>query len=131
MLVLVDTNVIADVLHGDPVWAEWACGQLNQHVGELVINPLIYAELCYHAHSRGEVDELVARFGFRYQELPRQALFLAAQVYRTYRQRGGAKTAPLSDFFIGAHAKAAGIPLLTRDQGRYKTYFPEVSLICP
>jgi len=32
---------------------------------------------------------------------------------------------------IGAHAQAAGISLLTRDTTRYKTYFPEASLITP
>lgn len=56
---------------------------------------------------------------------------LVAKAYLQYRKRGGTKTAPLPDFFIGAHAEAMGIPILTRDQGRYKTYFPGVPLICP
>jgi predicted nucleic acid-binding protein len=64
-------------------------------------------------------------------ELPRLALFLAAQAYRAYRVRGGMKTAPLPDFFIGAHAEASGMTLLTRDKSRYTTYFPSARLICP
>ena len=48
-----------------------------------------------------------------------------------YRQRGGTKTCVLPDFFIGAHAQADGYQLLTRDAGRYKTYFPKIKLICP
>jgi predicted nucleic acid-binding protein len=47
-----------------------------------------------------------------------------------YRRRGGTKTSPLPDFFIGAHAAALGISILTRDKGRYTTYFPQVRLIC-
>jgi predicted nucleic acid-binding protein len=37
----------------------------------------------------------------------------------------------LSDFFIGAHAAAEELPLLTRDARRYRNYFPTVQLITP
>ena len=131
MPVLVDTNVIADVLYSDPAWEAWSDAQITRHAGQLCINPVIYSELCYRASSTGEVDRVVASLGFQYEELPRQALFLASKAFRAYRQRGGNKTAPLPDFFIGAHAEALGMPLLTRDKGRYQTYFPAVVLICP
>ncbi|MES2921983.1 MAG: type II toxin-antitoxin system VapC family toxin [Verrucomicrobiota bacterium] len=131
MAVLVDTNVIVDVLHGDPVWVDWANAQLTRYAGELWINPMIYAELCYSATSSAEVDQVMVDMSLNYEELTRPALFLAAKAYQVYRQRGGTKTTPLPDFFIGAHAEAMGIPILTRDPGRYKTYFPGVPLICP
>ena len=41
------------------------------------------------------------------------------------------RAAPLPDFFIGAHAEAEGLTHLTRDAARYRTYFPQVSLIAP
>jgi len=37
----------------------------------------------------------------------------------------------LPDFFIGAHAQADGHQLLTRDAGRYRSYFPDIDLISP
>jgi len=37
----------------------------------------------------------------------------------------------LPDFFIGAHAAVRGWPILTRDVGRYRAYFPTVELIAP
>ncbi len=131
MRILVDTNVIADVLYDDPLWAEWAKLQLTQNEGQTFINPIIYTELCYRARTASEVDQIIAGFAFDYEELPRTALFLAAQAYRLYRERGGVKTAPLPDFFIGAHAQAVRVPLLTRDKERYQTYFPGISLISP
>ena len=35
----------------------------------------------------------------------------------------------LPDFFIGAHAAVAGYKLISRDTGRFITYFPSVDLI--
>ena len=44
---------------------------------------------------------------------------------------GGSRSSPLPDFFIGAHAAVAHLPLITRDPARYRTYFPKLSLITP
>jgi hypothetical protein len=63
--------------------------------------------------------------------LPWEAAFIAGKAFKRYRSRGGQKTAPLPDFFIGAHAGTAGLPLLTRDPWRYREYFPTVRLISP
>lgn len=131
MPVLVDTNVIVDVFYQDAQWESWSKTQMANHAGDLLINPLIYAELCHQAASLDEVEQSLAILGFQYEELPRQALYIAAKAFRVYRQRGGTKVSPLPDFFIGAHAAAAGYTLLTRDRTRYQTYFPNVPLICP
>ena len=63
--------------------------------------------------------------------LPWEAAFLAGKVFIRYRARGGARTRPLPDFFIGAHAAVAGLTLLTRDARRYREYFPKLKLIAP
>lgn len=96
--VLVNANVIADVIYKDPVWAPSVADQLNAYAGASRVNPIIYSELCYHAVGVKEVEQLVLNFGFQFDELPKEALFLALKAYRTYRQRGGTKTAPLPDF---------------------------------
>lgn len=59
------------------------------------------------------------------------AAFLAGKAFVGYRRAGGRRRSPLPDFFIGAHAAVLGWPLLTRDPGRYRTYFPTVELIAP
>ena len=132
MPVLVDTNVLIDVLTDDPQWAGWSIAQLesNSNAG-LVINPVVYAELCFGSPSIEFVDDVIKRFGLTYQEIPRRGLFRAAKAFGQYKARRGTKVSVLPDFFIGGHAEALGIPLLTRDTKRLKTYFPGVKAICP
>ena len=132
MPVLVDTNVLLDVLTDDLRWASWSIAHLesNSDAG-LIINPVIYAELCFGSPSIEFADDVVRRFGLTYQEISRQGLFRAAKAFGQYKSRKGTKTSVLPDFFIGGHAEAAGIPLLTRDPKRLRAYFPGVKLICP
>lgn len=132
-MLLVDTNVLIDVLENDPDWAEWSLQQLRHRaqVTPLAINPIIYAELSV-AFSRMEtLDEALATMAIRQLEIPRPALFLAGKAFARYRQQGGTKSSVLADFFIGAHAAVARLPLLTRDVRHYRAYFPTVELIAP
>ena len=132
MPVLVDTNVIIDVLTDDRQWADWSVEQLETHAGSgLIINPVVYAELCFGSPSIEFVDDIVRQFALGYQEIPRQGLFRAARAFAGYKGRKGTKTSVLPDFFIGGHAEAAGVSLLTRDTKRLRAYFPSVRLICP
>ena len=131
MAVLVDTNVLSDIIHADPRWEPWAEARILEYFGMLLINPIIYAELACRADSVEELEEILSPFELEYLELPKAALFQASQAFMAYRKRGGNKASPLPDFFIGAHAAVLKLPILTRDVGRYRTYFPQVELITP
>lgn len=132
MPVLVDTNVLVDILTDDPDWAAWSIAQLRHHrLAGLVINPVIYAELSFGCPTVEFVDDVVRRFGLVYQEIPRQGLFRAAKAFRQYKARKGTRVSVLPDFFIGGHADASGMSLLTRDTKRLAAYFPGVKLIRP
>ena len=132
-MILVDTNVFVDVIHLDPVWLDWSLRELSRARQEaaLVTNYVVYAELHTHNTAGPHIDAFLDKLGVQVQELTRPAAQLAATAFRNYRQRGGTKTGVLPDFFIGAHAVTQGHKLLTRDAGRYKTYFPKIKLICP
>lgn len=59
------------------------------------------------------------------------AAFLAGKAFLAHRRRGGARPAPLPDFYIGAHAAIEQLSLLTRDAARYRTYFPKLVILSP
>ena len=132
-MLLVDTNVLVDVLQDDPQWADWSISQLRAQasIHQLVINPIIYAEMSLSFLTLEGLDSAVVTLALELREIPRPALFLAAKAYAQYRKRGGSKLQVLPDFFIGAHAAVEGWPLLTRDASRFKTYFPTLEVVAP
>lgn len=91
----------------------------------------VYAEISADFDDPATLDAMLERIGVAYEEIPREALFLAARAHQAYRRRGGKRRGVLSDFFIGAHAAVLGVPLLTRDARRFKRYFPGVQLVTP
>jgi hypothetical protein len=133
MDVVVDSNVILDVVTEDAAWFQWSSGTLARYADShiLVINPIIYAEVSIGFDRIEDVEIVLSPAIFRRDPLPWEAAFLAGKCFLAYRRKGGKRSSPLPDFFIGAHAAVAGIPLLTRDASRYRTYFPKLKLIAP
>jgi predicted nucleic acid-binding protein len=131
--ILVDSSVLLDVSTLDPVWFDWSADALAEAVrrGPVLVNPIIYAEVSVGFDRIEDLEERLPAEIFARQPLPFAAGFLAGKAYRTYRRRGGARTSPLPDFFIGAHAAVEQLSLLTRDAARYRTYFPTVQVIAP
>ena len=131
--VLVDSNVLLDLMTEDSRWFDWSAQAISEAADSfrLVINPIIYAEVSVRYSRIEDLEAALPRAMLDREAVPYEAAFLAGKSFLAYRKRGGTKTSPLSDFFIGAHAAVAGYQLLTRDAARYRTYFPRVSLIAP
>ena len=132
-MILVDTNVLVDVVEHDPQWWSWSIGQMRNLslTHSLAINVIIYAELASTYSSSAILDQKIATMNLIFEDIPRNAAFLAGKAYLLYRRQSGTKSNVLPDFFIGAHAAVLGCPLLTRDTRRYQAYFPSVRLIAP
>jgi len=130
--VLVDANVVLDIMTQDERWFDWSANALAQAADHhrLVVNPIIYAEVSIRYSRIEDFDAALPRAALDREPLPFEAAFLAGKAFLT-RRRGGAKGSPLHDFVIGAHAAVAGYSLLTRDAARYRTYFPNLSIIAP
>jgi hypothetical protein len=132
-MTFVDTNVLLDIATDDPRWAGWSLQQLDAAAirGRVLINAVVYAEFSIGYARIEEADRVLADVGLDLIEIPRPALFLAGKAFQRYRAQGGSRTGVLPDFFIGAHAAVAQIPLLTRDPRPYRTYFAGITLIAP
>ncbi len=132
-MTLIDSNIILDVVTGDPRWAAWSFHQIRSATlrGPAYINDIVYAEISVGFDAIEECDRALSRLGVMRRPLPDAALFLAGKAFLRYRRRGGTRTGVLPDFFIGAQAAVERLVLLSRDPGRYCSYFPDVRLIAP
>jgi predicted nucleic acid-binding protein len=130
---LVDSNVLLDIATEDRTWYEWSARALARaaNQGPLAINAIIYAEVSIGFGSIEDLDDALPPAVFAREPLPYEAGFLAGKAFVAYRRRGGARSVPLPDFYIGAHAAVNNYRMLTRDARRYRTYFPTVQLLTP
>jgi predicted nucleic acid-binding protein len=128
---LVDSNVILDVITRDPEWSAWSESALKQAAerSNLAINAIVFAEVSLKFDRIENADAALA--DFRREPLPFEAGFLAGKAFLAYKKRGGTRRSPMPDFYVGAHALIGDMPLLTRDVGRYRTYFPGLTLLAP
>ena len=130
---LVDSNVLLDIFTEDPAWLEWSTSSLAAaaEAGPMYVNPIVYAEVSIRFSRIEDLEDALPSSEFRRAPLPWAAAFLAGKAFTAYRRNRGTAQSPLPDFFIGAHAAIDGLVLLTRDSGRYRTYFPTVELVAP
>jgi predicted nucleic acid-binding protein len=131
--VLVDTNIFIDVFGPPAEFLEWSSKQLSslRTTSSFVLSPVVWAELAGMRESEAHLATLFSRLDLTRETLPFSAAYRAGLAHRNYRTRGGARERTLPDFLIGAHALIRGHQLLTRDPGRYRTYFPELPMISP
>ncbi len=131
--VLVDSCILLDIMTEDPTWFDWSAEMLAQYADEeqLFINPIIYAEVSIGYQKIEELEHALPANVFTRLSLPWEAAFLAGKAFLKYRKAGGARTLPLPDFLIGAHAMVASLKLLTRDTNRFKNYYPQIKMISP
>jgi predicted nucleic acid-binding protein len=129
----VDSCILIDVLADDPKWADWSLDQLDicGQRAPLVINPIILAEVSPRYERASDLETALAALPLVREPLPWDAAFLAGQAFKVYRLSKGAKTSPMPDFYIGAHAIVRNLQLLTRDATRYRSYFPRLKIVAP
>ena len=130
---LVDTNVLLDIFTDDPRWRPWSERAVGNAlvIGTVAVNPIIYAETSLAFADANSLDRHLNDLLIVRQQLPYGAAFRAGRAFLRYRRAGGTRSSPLPDFYIGAHAEADNLTLLTRGAGRYRSYFPSVKLVTP
>lgn len=128
---LVDSDVWIYGIKGDSEFHDWAIESLQRcsDAGPLHINVIIYTELLVPGVKPADLDDMLDVFEAKRPAMPWACAQLAARAYALYRSRGGSRRSPLPDFYLGAHAAAANLTVLTKDRSAYRTYFPRVRLV--
>jgi hypothetical protein len=91
--VLVASNVLLDVLTEDREWFTWSSEALARCAddAEIVINPIVYAEVSIGFERIEEVESALPPEAFVRSPLPWDAAFLAGKCFQSYKRRGGRK----------------------------------------
>jgi predicted nucleic acid-binding protein len=136
-MTLFDSSVIIDARDDSSPWHDWAIGQI-EHFGSTEgagVNVVVLAEVSVRMEEPAAMGEMLLSWGMELLPLPVAAAAPAAKAFARYlKQRQKSQEiskVPQPDFFIGAHAAAEGLKLVTRDPERIKTYFPSVKLVVP
>jgi hypothetical protein len=138
-MILLDTNVLVYAFDPESPFCDWAKEIIAAAVaGEgAAINAVTLAELCVGDEDPLTVGDRIRTWGVAILDVPASAAEICAQAYCRYRKQRAsqpgksAPAMPLPDFFIGAHAVIMGWELATADRGRFKKYFPGLSLKMP
>ena len=154
MISAIDTNILIDILLGDPVHGPTSKRILDEarELGDLIISEAVYAEVAPRFDTPSGVYVFLAHTHIGLQPSSPEALHRAGQAFHLYtrrRPRGpvcarcgrvqqvacdecGAdlqfRQHTLADFLIGGHAVVHADRLLTRDRRTYGRYFPELAL---
>lgn len=156
MTTAIDTNALLAILYEDThTDASETALRRGYQEGQLVITPVVYAELAADGHfdTESEVNEFLEDFSIQLAEPSRTALFRAGHQVHRYTSRRpdgfqcpacgskqsvvceacGEDLAPrqhiAADFLIGGHAVVDADSLISFDRSFYKSYFPSLTVL--
>ncbi|MFS8144761.1 type II toxin-antitoxin system VapC family toxin [Rhizobium sp. BR 249] len=131
--VLIDTNIFIDIFGPENPFRKWSARALSslRPDSQFIMTPVVWAELASMTPREETLAFLLSRLNLMREALPFSAAYRAGIAHAQYRKNGGLRERTLPDFFIGAHALVRSHRLLTRDGGRYSSYFPELDIISP
>ena len=133
MITAVDTNVLLDVLLGDPRFGPASRAALRGAAAEgaLIVSTTVAAELAAAYEQPERSVQALGRLGIELVPDDGDIAVDAGRSWRRYRRAGGTRRRILPDFLIASHAMHVADRLLSRDRGFYRSHFERLELIEP
>lgn len=131
MTTFVDTNVVIDALDPRAANHKWATDSLAKADQPLVICDIVYSELSVSMSTVADTNTAIGKLALERYAFSDASLFGAGKAFAKYKKNQGPKLNVLSDFLVGALADDEGVPLITANDRDFRTYFPNLVLVCP
>jgi len=132
MITAIDTSVLIALSKQEAdaaVWLDLLSDARKE--GELVVCDVVVAEFYASSMSEIYVRRFLEDMEISYADTSMEAAFLAGEMFRRYRNKGGPRQHLIPDFLIGAHALVDCDRLAAADRGYLRAWFPELSILRP
>jgi len=133
MITAVDSNVVLDVLAGDPAFGERSSELLKRSraLGRLIACEVVWAEVAAGFEESRLAVSVLESARIEFVSSDEVSAIEAGLAWGEYRRGGGARARLAADFLVGAHARRHADRLLSRDRGFFERYFSELEIIDP
>ncbi|MEK7666228.1 MAG: type II toxin-antitoxin system VapC family toxin, partial [Pseudomonadota bacterium] len=116
MITAIDTNILLDILGGDPKFGPLSAAALRRCISEgaVVACEVVWAETATFFEKEGQYLKAMEMLGIVFDPIDQSTALKAGSAWRHYRKNGGKRARVAADFLIGAHAASECNRLLTR-----------------
>ncbi len=131
-MILIDSNVLIDIIEPLSPYHAWSSAQFAMAVESGgFINPIVVGEISPRFSTLEDLLDVLGTFAVPIKEITVDVAWRAGRAHLAWIRNGGRRGSLLPDLLIGAHAAVEGAAVLTRDPRRFRSYFPDVTLITP
>ncbi len=130
MITALDTSVLLAIFKPEPSVHAWlSILETAAASGPLVISEIVYAELAASFAQAEVLDRRLNALAIELLPSSKATLFAAGQIFKRYRQTGGARSNMVPGFLIGAHATTQADQLASADRGYLRAHFSDLKLL--